>query len=70
MRCAYEVSERRVCSVLGCGKDLAAQQLTSFITWALKKNPTCGFYQRMGGKIIADKLEEIGGKKFKEIAYL
>ena len=51
-------------------EDLSAQNLTPFITWVLEKNPACGFYKKVGGEIVADQLEEIGGVNFKEIAYL
>jgi GNAT superfamily N-acetyltransferase len=37
--------------------------------WVLEDNPTRYFYEAMGGKSIAEKWEEIGGKKLKEIGY-
>jgi hypothetical protein len=32
-------------------------------------NSACRFYQRMGGQLIGEKMEEIGGKSLKELAY-
>ena len=61
----------------GLGKQLfyaSVQQLMrdgfqSVMLWALEDNPTRGFYNHMGGKTFATKVETIGGKELKEIAY-
>lgn len=61
----------------GIGKQLfyaSAQQLlrdgfTSLMLWALEENPARGFYERLGGKTFATKMEAFGGKELKEIAY-
>lgn len=39
------------------------------ILWVLERNPTTGFYEKMGGRRIAEKMEPIGGRSFKEIGY-
>lgn len=39
------------------------------ILWVLEENPTKQFYEVMGGRPVAEKWEEIGGKQLKEIAY-
>lgn len=39
------------------------------LVWVLADNPTCGFYERMGGKVVGEKMETIGDKSLKELAY-
>lgn len=39
------------------------------LVWVLADNPTCRFYERMGGKVVGEKIEKIGGKTLKELAY-
>lgn len=39
------------------------------VLWVLEDNPTRQFYEAMGGRPVAEKWEEIGGKRLKEIAY-
>lgn len=58
----------------GIGKQLfdgVVAQLTSenclpFVTWVLADNPTLGFYQHTGGKIVAEQIEDFDGCKLKE----
>ncbi len=40
------------------------------VLWVLERNPTTGFYAKMGGKIVAEKMEPIGGHMLKEIAFV
>jgi len=49
--------------------DLSARQLRPLITWVLERNPACGFYEKIGGKVVADKLEKIGGASLREFAF-
>jgi len=49
--------------------NLSSRQLRPFITWVLERNPACGFYEKTGGKVVADKLEEIGGTTLREFAF-
>ena len=39
------------------------------VVWALEENPWCGFYERLGGKRVAQKTIEIGGAELSDIAY-
>jgi ribosomal protein S18 acetylase RimI-like enzyme len=39
------------------------------VVWALEKNPWCAFYERLGGKRVAQKMIEIGGAQLSDIAY-
>lgn len=39
------------------------------VVWALEKNPWCGFYERLGGKRMAQKTIEIGGAQLSDVAY-
>jgi len=40
------------------------------ILWVLKDNPACRFYERLGGRFIAEKWIEIGGKQLLDVAYV
>lgn len=48
---------------------LAADGFTSMLLWVLEDNETRRFYERMGGTVRGEKVEEIGGKPLKELAY-
>jgi ribosomal protein S18 acetylase RimI-like enzyme len=39
------------------------------VVWALEENPWCAFYERLGGKRVAQKMIEIGGTQLSDIAY-
>ncbi|MGC2639667.1 MAG: peptide chain release factor N(5)-glutamine methyltransferase [Acidobacteriaceae bacterium] len=41
----------------------------SMVVWALKENPACGFYERMGGVVVGEQDIEIGGVTLPEVAY-
>lgn len=41
----------------------------SMVLWVLKENPACGFYARLGGQPVAEKVIEIGGKALVDVAY-
>ena len=41
----------------------------SMVVWVLRENPTCGFYEKMGGRYLGDKIEAIGGEEVVEVAY-
>lgn len=51
-------------------ENLVSRNLAPFTAWVLEKNPTTNFYEKNGGKILADKLEETGGVVLKEFAYI
>ena len=50
-------------------KALLASGLHSLIAWVLAKNPSVGFYLRMGGSQVTEKQIEIGGVPLTEIAF-
>jgi GNAT superfamily N-acetyltransferase len=39
------------------------------VVWALEQNPWCAFYERLGGRRVAQKMIEIGGRQLSDIAY-
>jgi hypothetical protein len=43
--------------------------INTMLVWVLKDNPSCAFYEAIGGKYIDQKTTEIGNEKFMEIAY-
>jgi GNAT superfamily N-acetyltransferase len=48
---------------------LVERGMASFMLWVLDGNPTSGFYEHMGGKVIGSKQDEIGGVVVNELAY-
>jgi GNAT superfamily N-acetyltransferase len=48
---------------------LAQDGLRRPVVWALEENPWCAFYERLGGKRVAQKMIEIGGAQLSDIAY-
>jgi L-amino acid N-acyltransferase YncA len=55
--------------VRAVAQDLASRAYRSMVIWVLKDNPACRFYETIGGKLVAEKAVEIGGKRFSELAY-
>lgn len=49
--------------------DLSAAKLSPAIIWTLQDNPACSFYQRLGGKFVAEKTIEIGGTQLVELGF-
>lgn len=43
--------------------------LDSILVWVLADNPACKFYRSLGGQEVEQKLIDVNGSKFKEIAY-
>jgi GNAT superfamily N-acetyltransferase len=41
----------------------------NMVVWVLKANPSRGFYERMGGVLVAEQGIEIGGVTLPEVAY-
>lgn len=62
---------------LGYGKRLVAEVARdlvncgylSMVIWVLKDNPACGFYEGLGGQVVADQVVEVGGKQLLGVAY-
>jgi GNAT superfamily N-acetyltransferase len=48
---------------------LIQQQRTSMRIWVLSQNPACGFYERIGGQIVAEKELTIGECRLPGRAY-
>jgi len=43
--------------------------MPGFMLWVAAENPACNFYEAMGGKVIKEKNESIGGVTIVEIGY-
>ncbi len=50
-------------------RELAARKLNHMLLWTLRDNPSTGFYERLGGEIVAEDVHEIGGEKLAGVAY-
>jgi ribosomal protein S18 acetylase RimI-like enzyme len=50
-------------------QDLISRGYSSLIVWVLKDNPACGFYERLGGRRVAEKFVEIGGKQLLDVGF-
>ena len=48
---------------------LNERNIKSMIVWVLKDNPYCKFYEILGGKYVGEKMLEIEGINYIEIAY-
>lgn len=48
---------------------LAERGYASFMLWVLEGNPTCGFYEHMGGKPIGKKQDVMRGHPVTDVAY-
>ncbi|HZD50343.1 MAG TPA: GNAT family N-acetyltransferase [Silvibacterium sp.] len=48
---------------------LASRELKHMLLWTLRDNPSTGFYERLGGEIVAEDVHEIGGDKLAGVAY-
>jgi ribosomal protein S18 acetylase RimI-like enzyme len=51
-------------------EDLASRGYHSMVIWVLKDNPACRFYERLGGRLAAEKVVEIGGRPLVDMAYV
>jgi len=48
---------------------LQARAFRSMVVWALRENPACGFYERLGGVKVGEQPITIGGVALPEVAY-
>ncbi|OQP07760.1 GNAT family N-acetyltransferase [Geobacillus sp. 46C-IIa] len=55
--------------VQASARDLAQNGIHSLVVWVLAANPSRGFYERLGGKKLAEERVEIGGKALWEWCY-
>jgi GNAT superfamily N-acetyltransferase len=53
----------------GLAHCLLQDGLSRPVVWALEKNPWCGFYERLGGRRVAQKMIDIGGVQLSDVAY-
>ncbi|MGE7759946.1 N-acetyltransferase family protein [Peribacillus sp. NPDC097895] len=49
--------------------ELMKMEHKNLIIWALKDNPSCGFYKALGGRVIAEKTVKMAGIKLIEVGY-
>jgi GNAT superfamily N-acetyltransferase len=49
--------------------ELQRQAFRNMAVWALRENPACEFYRRMGGVEVAEQMIEIGGVTLPELAF-
>ena len=62
---------------LGVGRRLVSRVAETFLrlgtesmlVWVLADNLARGFYERLGGSLVAEKTDNIGGAELKEVAY-
>jgi len=54
---------------LALAERLEAASLRSLIVWVLKENPSCRFYESLGGRPVASKAVVIGRQTLEEVAY-
>ena len=60
---------------LGCrltkelARQLAERQMSSMMLWVLASNPACRFYEALGGQVIKQRRDQIGGASYDELAY-
>lgn len=43
--------------------------IASMVIWVISANPSRGFYERLGGRVLGTKVIEIGGRQLEETAY-
>ncbi len=53
-----------------CHFELAKRGHSGTLVWVLASNPARGFYERLGGKRVAENSLAIGGTRVREIGYL
>ena len=50
-------------------RHLAGSGFSSMLVWVLAANPACGFYERLGGRLVAREQRDLYGFKVDEVAY-
>lgn len=48
---------------------LAERHMSSMMLWVLASNPACRFYKALGGQVIKQRQDQIGGVSYEELAY-
>jgi len=49
--------------------ELMKMEHKNLIIWALKDNPSCGFYKALGGQVIAEKTVKMAGVELIEVGF-
>lgn len=49
--------------------ELMKMEHQNLIIWALKDNPSCGFYRALGGQVIAEKTVKMAGIELIEVGF-
>lgn len=49
--------------------ELAKKEHHNLIIWALKDNPSRGFYEALGGQVVAEKIVKMAGIELEEVGY-
>ena len=50
-------------------KWLLNRGLSSMLVWVLADNPSCRFYESLGGKVVRERTISIGGQELAELGY-
>jgi ribosomal protein S18 acetylase RimI-like enzyme len=50
-------------------QQLAERQISSMMLWVVAGNPACHFYAALGGQVIRQRQDQIGGASYDELAY-
>jgi GNAT superfamily N-acetyltransferase len=50
-------------------EDLVSRGYHALVTWVLQDNPARRFYERFEGRLVAEKVVEIGGRQLVDVAY-
>lgn len=48
---------------------LVADGHGSMVLWVLKGNPACGFYERLGGLVVGQRRQRVGGAELDTVVY-
>jgi ribosomal protein S18 acetylase RimI-like enzyme len=57
------------CLVALTAKHLIAHQMPAMVLWVATANPACRFYEALGGAVIAERSDMVGGSDLDEVAY-
>jgi ribosomal protein S18 acetylase RimI-like enzyme len=50
-------------------RSLLADGMTNMLIWVLRENPSCRFYEAIGGKFVREREVDIRGQNLMEVAY-
>lgn len=55
--------------MMAMARSLIDQGIERIFLWCLRDNPTRWFYERMGGRIVAERIENFAGAQLAEVAF-